>query len=377
LWLTYWLTKPILRGKCNPDLWVVSGVETAANLYNTGKVLEPSMTVSFAPHPFYDFRYTYSLHGRTSPTTFLVRLVGGPVLLGILLHRAGSFFYVGGAGFLFQQLDGRAAEFRFVKGRGKRIVCSFLGTEIRSRHLLLEFAKERDLEVISSYDHLLAPKRLNDTWEEQRLRLARSADRYADEILNAPVDQMTYITRPVHPPIYFHPSEWFRRNDAKFDTIDRIKVVHAPSSPIIKGTPLVRAAVKKLRMEGYQFDYVELSGVPHAVVMDTLESAHIVLNEFYAFVPGQFGVEAMAAHCALLTSADEAIEPSLPPGSNQAWMVTPYWQIYDNLKLLLEDLSLIKGYADRGFEWAQAHCEYTAARRKLLSILERPSGSDA
>jgi hypothetical protein len=108
-----------------------------------------------------------------------------------------------------------------------------------------------------------------------------------------------------------------------------------------------------------------------------LESAHIVLNEFYAFVPGQFGVEAMAAHCALLTSADEAIEPSLPPGSNQAWMVTPYWQIYDNLKLLLEDLSLIKGYADRGFEWAQAHCEYTAARRKLLSILERPSGSDA
>jgi hypothetical protein len=287
------------------------------------------------------------------------------------LHRAGSFLYLGDTGFLLQRLDGRAFEFRFLKSKGKRLVCSFLGTEIRSYRLLMEYAREHELEVITSYDHIVLPQVLTAGWEERRQLLARSADEYADVIFNAPVDQMAYITRPVQPLVYFCPSEQFRRCDAKFERVERIKIVHAPSSPIIKGTPLVRAAIKKLRVEGYRFDYVELSGVPHHVVLESLERAHIVLNEFYAFVPGQFGVEAMAAHCALLTSADEAIEPSLPAGSNQAWVVTPYWQIYDNLKMLLDDVSLIKRYADRGYAWASEHCEYGAARRKLLSALGR------
>lgn len=376
LWLTYWLTKPFLRRKHNPDLWVVSGVETVGYVYNLGKVLEPSITVAFAPDPFFHgFSYSHSLYGRTLAMGLLIRLVRGPILLGTLLHRAGSFLYLGDAGFLFQNFDGRETEFRFVKGKGKRIVCSFLGTEIRSRRLLLEFAKERELDVISSYDHLLAANRINDVWEQRRQRLANSADRYADDIFNAPVDQMAYITKPVHPPIYFCANEQFRRCDAKFEQKGRIKIVHAPSSPIIKGTPLVRAAIKKLRVEGYEFDYVELSGVPNDVVLDNLQSAHIVLNQFYAFLPGQFGIEALASHCALLTSADETIEPTLPRGANQAWLVTPYWQIYDNLKMLLDDRSLIREYADRGFEWTKMHFEYGTARRTLLSILRLPAGS--
>ena len=34
----------------------------------------------------------------------------------------------------------------------------------------------------------------------------------------------------------------------------------------------------------------------------------IVLNGFYALMPGVFGIEAMANYCALMTAADETIE---------------------------------------------------------------------
>jgi hypothetical protein len=138
---------------------------------------------------------------------------------------------------------------------------------------------------------------------------------------------------------------------------------------LIKGTPLVRAAVKKLQLEGYDFEYRELIGVSNHDMLEALNKAHVVLNEFYALVPGQFGVEAMASHCALMTSADEKIETSLPKGANSAWMVTEYWNVYDNLKRLLDDHSLIKQYADAGFIWAYENCSYQNSAAKMRNIL--------
>lgn len=372
--VSYWLLKPFTRGDRKSDVWVVAGAEVASNVYNIGNVLEPSITVCFGLHPFYDYPYTYKLGSKSKMVDLFIRLIIRPVMLGLLLHRAGSFFYVGETGFLLQHVDGRSFEFAFVKKRGKRLVCSFLGTDIRSQKLLMKYGKEHDIDVMSTYDVVASPERFTDAWDLLRKRLAASADRYADDIFNAPVDQISYLTRPVHPPIYFYPTELFRRNDKKHSQLDQIKIVHAPSSPLLKGTPIVRAAIKKLKVEGYDFDYVELIGVPHSVVLQELAEAQIVLNEFYAFLPGQFGVEALAAHCALLTSADERIEPSLPPGSNNAWMVTPYWSIYENLKALLDNPNRIREYADSGFDWAQQYCDYRVAGERLQSLLQISPG---
>ena len=115
----------------------------------------------------------------------------------------------------------------------------------------------------------------------------------------------------------------YKRQLKKFDEIVRPVLVHAPSSPIIKGTQLVRAAVALLREEGFDFEYVELTGVPHEEVASQLQRAHIVLNQFFAYVPGMFGIEAMAAGAVVLQSADESLESDLPAGSNAAWVVTP------------------------------------------------------
>ena len=137
----------------------------------------------------------------------------------------------------------------------------------------------------------------------------------------------------------------------------------------------MRAAISRLRREGFKFTYVELIGVPNQVVLEELRSAHIALNEFYAFVPGLFGVEAMAAHCALLTAADEDIEPDLPRGSNNAWLVTRPYEIYDHLKLLLGNPELMKRYADSGFEWATRYAAQSQSSQRLREILSRSNSS--
>lgn len=226
--------------------------------------------------------------------------------------------------------------------------------------------------MISTYQTISVPGFDDEHLEVLRMKLAASADAYADHIFNAPVDQISYLRSAVHPFMYFYPDSGFRRNDGKFAEIHRLKLVHAPSSPLIKGTPLVRAAVKKLQLEGYDFEYMELIGVTNQALLEVLAEAHVVLNEFYALVPGQFGVEAMASHCALITSADERIETTLPAGANSAWMVTEYWNIYENLKRLLDDHALIKRYADAGFAWAEEHCSYQKNAARLRVLLSTP-----
>lgn len=371
LWLAYGafrLVVPLMRPRRG---WAVGVNEVAANVRHVSMALDGAVSVSMSPHPFYQFTYDHVLPSRIRWrwARYLVRIIYSPLLLGYLCHRVDGFFYVAGSGYLLNELDGRAREFRFLKSRGRKIVCFFCGSEIRSLRLMSQLSKALDRDLISTYQTIAIPGFDADYLDVFRRKLAASADAYADHIFNASVDQICYLRRSVHPFMYFFPDSGFRRSDEKFQSMRRIRILHGPSSPLIKGTPLVRAAIKKLKLEGYDFEYQELVGVSNQMVLKALADAHIVLNEFYALVPGQFGVEAMATHCALMTSADERIETSLPSGSNSAWMVTEYWNIYDNLKQLLDEPHLIIQYANAGFEWASEHCSQGKNARRLERLL--------
>ena len=130
----------------------------------------------------------------------------------------------------------------------------------------------------------------------------------------------------------------------------------------------MRAAVKKLQEDGYDFEYKELIDVPNQQVLSELRDSHVVLNQFYAFAPGVFGIEAMANHCAVLMSADFNIETELPQSAKGAWLITGYWQIYDNLKFLLDHPSEIKKFADTGYEFALNNYSYENASESIMNV---------
>ena len=351
------------------DTWVVGTEEVAHCVYNISKALDKSISVSLGYHRFYQSSYDYQINIRNKYLAFFIKLFYGPYLFVSLSNQYDSFFYVGGAGFLISYTDGRAFEFKFLTKRNKKIVCYFTGSEIRSFELMKEIGKQYNIDVITDYQKMLNPSIASSEAEDRRKKLALSADKYAHLIFNASIDQKSYTTRQNEPFLYFYPDHLFVKNDEKFERLP-IRILHAPSNPFSKGTPIVRAAITKLKKEGYLFEYIELIHVSHEEVLNALRQSQIVLNEFYAFMPGVFGVEALASHCALLTSANADIETSLPQDSNEAWLVTGYWEIYDHLKLVLDEPSLQKSYADKGYLWAQKHASFSHARTKLTQLLD-------
>ena len=51
-------------------------------------------------------------------------------------------------------------------------------------------------------------------------------------------------------------------------------------------------------------------------------------------------------------------------------MVTKYWEVYENLKYLLDNPHKIKYYVDNGYDFAYKHYTYEAAGAYINSILK-------
>lgn len=89
-------------------------------------------------------------------------------------------------------------------------------------------------------------------------------------------------------------------------TRERIKVVHAPTNPVPKGTPYIAPIAKKLHEEGL-IEYVELRGVPNDDMPMVIADADVVLDQFRAGDYGVAACETMAAGRIVLAHVSEHV----------------------------------------------------------------------
>ena len=344
----------VLGGRRERTQWVVGVAEVAGMTERIARSVPGAIFALTTFHPFYASKPDLTpprVNVRVLP--MLINVFWGPWTLGRLLTRVAGIVYVGPNGFLSQVDDARRFEFGFVRQHGVKVVCIFTGNDIRSHHKGLELAERTGRPNLSAVTEQVNPWLASPEYEAQKLRIAQVADEFAQAVYNFDADQASYLTKPSRAFFYAYPDERLNYLPEKFDNNSPFVVVHAPSNPVIKGTSFVRDAVERLKSEGHEFEYVELMNVSNDEVLATLKRAHIVLNQFWALVPGVFGLEAMANTCAMLCSADGDIETGLAAGANQAWLQTSTTEVYKNLKRLLDDRALTKAQAIRGFEWVK------------------------
>ena len=362
VYITYILVKFFLKPK--NYLWVIGVSETAQNIYRIGKTINPSITVALSRRQrFYHLKYDYEL-GFISNNylRLLVRFFYGPILLGYLSNIATHFLYISGVGFLIDI----KTEYKFLKNNSKKIVCMFVGTDIRSPKLAKKYLKENDIDGKANYQNIQRLEFNEEKFDNKVKELASITDKYADVIFNYKYCTISYLKKTTYFFPYSYDKDHFNYNPKKFEKLSTIKIVHAPSAHIGKGTPLVRAAIKKLSLEGYNFKYVEVLGKSNSQVIDELQDAHIVLNQFYTtdIALGLFAVEAMANHTAVLMSYDPSLINEYKierDGFDNCMLNTKYWEIYDNLKFFFNNTNEIKVYSDRGYDFCKKYFTYEAA----------------
>lgn len=354
--ISYISFKVILRKK-NKSKIVIGVIEIASFLTNLSRFIDNSYSVNLYSNKFYinnsDFEYSFEIKSK-SFIRWVKRFFLGPIVLGYLLNISQTFIYLWDTGFLMNQ-DGRNFEFSYLKSKNKKIMCIFLGSEIRSPALMYEVYK--NIETISTYSNF--SKNTDDYLKRERKIevTAKVAERFSDVIFNDDYDQKSYFIRENKPIFYFIPKSNYPINLDKFHKIysKKIIILHAPSNPYLKGTQVVRAAINSLKSKGYKIRYIELINRNHNDVLKHLSKAHIVVNELYSFTLGVFAIEAMSNYCAVLTSADIDVNKSLPKSNKIGWMRTRSWELHDNLGILFNDLTKLKEIADSGLKYVNKY----------------------
>ncbi len=116
----------------------------------------------------------------------------------------------------------------------------------------------------------------------------------------------------------------------------RLRLVHAPTNPRLKGTPSLTPVVRRLEQEGL-IDYRELRGIPNAEMPAVLAEADVVLDQFRT---GDYGVgacETMAAGRVVLAHVTDQVRRVV---EDRAGMPLPVVETtLDSLEEVLRDIA--------------------------------------
>jgi hypothetical protein len=129
---------------------------------------------------------------------------------------------------------------------------------------------------------------------ERLLRRARRVkqrvavhERYADYIVNSPSTAQFHQQRFIN---------WFSLGVPRHLTMDatillptqvhqRIRILHAPSKPLTKGTPIILEIIERLKAKGYDIDLVMIQNMPNSAVLEELSRCDFIVDEMYSDTP--------------------------------------------------------------------------------------------
>jgi hypothetical protein len=158
---------------------------------------------------------------------------------------------------------------------------------------------------------LPTPKFLASTAAQKTQRI-RYIERYASYVVGAPFSSSQFSTRrlinvlALGLPCQF---EWIlssgigeKSTGTGMDRVDReavqtqrpVRILHAPSHPSAKGSPLIEQAISNLKAKGHQIEFVLLKDVPNREVLQEIEQCNFIVDQVYS--DGQMaGLSAEAA----------------------------------------------------------------------------------
>lgn len=169
-------------------------------------------------------------------------------------------------------------ELGFLKLFGKQIICFVAhGSEARppyldGAHLFVDGSQR------SFYDYLRQVKAM-------KRNLSR-IEKYADYLICS--QQTDHFLRRPYIGLNFVGIPYYKESQSTPEPISKsgaVRILHAPSNEIVKGTTIIRETIQRLMARGYAIQFVEISGQPNAVVMLELSKCDFVVDQLYSDTP--------------------------------------------------------------------------------------------
>lgn len=187
------------------------------------------------------------------------------VLLVWSLPFCETYVFAGGTSFI------PPVDLWLLKRLGKRIVIVFHGSDARAPYVNGSVECQTPVEVAACIA------------ESARMKnRIRAIERHADVIVNH-VLSSHFHERAIAGWLNIGiPADLSRCTPTGGTTDGECVIVHAPTRPGPKGTPLIEAAIDRLRHKGHRIRFVKLVGKTNAEVLDAIRGCDFVVDELFS-----------------------------------------------------------------------------------------------
>lgn len=191
-------------------------------------------------------------------------------LLLYFLFKYDVFIFTYGTTFIRRKLD-----LPLLKFFRKKVIMLYLGSDCRPPYLA---GNRRDLSVD---DIRVLTKKMSDAM--------KVSEKYADYIINYPPQALFQKKKFILGLAVSLPMATNQINKKKNNSIclnrENIIILHSPSSPLDKGTNIVRRIIKSLQKKKYKIKYIEIINKTHAEVLENIQNCDFVIDQVYSDTP--------------------------------------------------------------------------------------------
>jgi len=291
----------------------------------------------------YECDINLSLHGKPKVIIRLLQLIN----FIRCLFKYDVFHFHFGWSLLPRNLD-----LPILKLFRKRIIMQYWGSDVRQ------------LDIARKYKYYYAREtKINPREEEHKRNKIKWINKFADATITG-YELLEYVPNSFITELAIDLSK-IRFVGVKSEKNKKLKIVHAPTNRLKKGTKYILEAVERLKSEGYDFEFVLVENRSHEEALRIYEDADIIVDQIAYGQHALVAVEGMAMGKPVLSYIREDIEkyyPTLPI------LNTNPDTIYDNLKLLIENPELRRELGEKGRKYVEEMHDSKKIAKQMIEL---------
>ncbi|MCX6150164.1 MAG: hypothetical protein NTX22_06550 [Ignavibacteriales bacterium] len=216
------------------------------------------------------------------------------------------------------------------KNEGKKIVCCYFGSDLRTRGIIKELDEISDLNITSEFDHLALKKDLQ------------------------------YL---------FYPYDSSELPKKKNGQNDKIRIIHTPTNRKYKGTELIISVIEKINKEK-KIEFILLENTPRSIVLEEKSKSDICIDQVGGTMGGtgygKAGLESLAMGIPTITNMTVEYQKWLP--ENPFVVANNADELYLKLNELIADINFRNEFGEKGKLWVQNYHNFESVNRKLYQL---------
>jgi len=215
-----------------------------------------------------------------------------------------------------------------LKQRGKKIVCCYFGSDLRSRGVFKEFDDMSDLNLTVEFDHLQLHKNIN------------------------------YL---------FFPFD-VKKIDYRFLQSDKLRIIHSPTNRLYKGTDKILNVIEELK-KSFDFEFILAENIQRDKLLEMKRECNLAIDQ----VGGELGgsgygrnsIENLAMGLPTITEFFGEYLDFLP---ENPFITCNIEQLKESIIIFINNVDLLKEYSLKGKKWVEKYHSYESVNKRVEEL---------